>query len=287
MTCKNCGWNLKNDWKYCPNCSKKVYKKKDIIINSTIILIILFFIVMPIIKHIIPKNEKYIEIYLEKTYKENFSKVSLIKSVENQDSDISCDGTTFATIKGEGSTKYFKVYSNKNDIEFVAYYDTSDKLEEIFDSYKESLKKRKTLLEAYKIINKYLYTNDYNIKLTGVIAGVNNKMSIFSEADLKYILSKYDETKSHLNDIEIYVNDSLEEFSTNNYENIIKLNDELLRLQDNMEYDFSTTIIPNSTSKIILYKYEDKVQIIDKNGHITDFDDAINKFAENQFLGGD
>ena len=269
MVCKNCGAEVKKNWKFCPYCSKKIFKIHKVIIISEILIIL----AIPIIKYCMPINENYIEKYLKRTYKEDFSNVTLIKSVENPDSDLSCDGTSFGTYKGEGSTVYYKVYSDKNDIEFMVYYDTSDKFKNIIDTYQGTLNRRNTLLEAYKTIYKYFNNKDYTIKLSSY----NNKIKINSEDQLNDILSIYDESYSSFQDIEININKDLDDFIQTNYDNIIKLNDELVALKNNNGYYFATKIILNAKAVIELYNRENKPYVYDKYGSLSSLDEFVTK----------
>ncbi len=61
MVCKNCGFEIEKDWKYCPNCSKRIFKKQRIIIISTIILFTITYISMLILKSNAPVDANYIE----------------------------------------------------------------------------------------------------------------------------------------------------------------------------------------------------------------------------------
>ncbi len=260
MVCKKCGCNIEKGWKYCPNCSNDIYKNQKIIIISIVALAVVICAVLFVIKNNMPVNEKYIKNYLKKKYDEKFESVSFVKSVKNEDVVISCDGSSFTPIKGKGETDYYKVYSNKNDIEFIASYDNSSKSKKINDSYEESLKKRTTLVEAYNIISKYLRNLTYEVKLLGN----SNKVNISSESQLKNLLSKYEEKNEDLKEFEIYINENLYYFCKVNYVNINKINDEIVALQKTNDYEFSTTIMLNSSSRIGLHNGE--VYIYEKSG---------------------
>lgn len=272
MKCKKCGHDINKDWKYCPNCSKRIYKKRNIIIISTIALIIIIFIVIFTIKSNMPINEKYIEKKLEKKYSEDFDNVSFLKSVENADTDLSCDGSSFGTIKGEGSTEYYKVYSPKNNMEFIASYDTSDETKKIKDSYEKNLKKRSALIQTYETISNYMHNIDHI-----TLSGSDNNINIDSKNQLESILSKYEEKNVNLDDIEIYINENLYDFCKTNYENITKLNDEIVKLQKNNDYYFSTIIVLNSQATIELYRLNDKPYVYDK--YSTAWGETLDEFV--------
>lgn len=275
MICKKCGLDIEKDWKYCPNCSNKIYKKQNIIIVSAIMLIAIIYIIIPIIKNNIPVDAKYIEKQLEKKYSEDFSNILLIKSVENPDTSLSCDGSSFGTIKGEGSTEYYKVYSKKNNIEFIVTYDTSDNSKKINDSYENNLKRRSTLVDTYKTIYKYLNSKIYKITLSGPY----NEININSETQLEDILSKYEEKNIDLEDIEIYISEDLYDFCKSNYETITKLNDEIITLQRNNDYYFSTIIVLNANATIQLYRLNDKAYVYDKYGNSTAWGETLDEFV--------
>lgn len=280
MVCKKCGFNIENDWKYCPNCSKKIYKKQNIIFISTVILIVIIFIIMPIIENNRPVDAKYIEKQLEKKYKENFNNVSLIESVENPDTNLNCDGSSFGTIKGEGSTEYYKVYSKKNDIEFIATYDTSNKSKKINDSYDDSLKRRSTLIAAYKIINNRLNSKINKISLSS--SSSDTEIDISTESQLEDILSKYEENNKDLENFEIYISEDLYNFSKSNYEIITKLNDEIVTLKKNKDYYFFTTIVLNERAIIELYRLDNKAYVYDKLGNQKAWGEPLDEFVRRE-----
>ncbi len=275
MICKKCGFNIEKNWKYCPNCSKKIYNKQKIIIVSTIMSIVIISIIISIINNNMPVDDKYIEKQLEKKYREDFSNISLIKSVENPDTDLSCDGSYFGTIKGEGSTEYYKVYSKKNNIEFIVTYDTTDETKTIKDSYKDNLKRRKTLVNTYKTIYKYLNSKNYKV----VLSGGNNLININSENQLEGVLSKYEEENIDLKDFKIYINEDLHDFCKSNYETITKLNDEIVALQKNNDYYFLTSIVLNGNATIELYRLNYKAYIYDKSGNSAAWGETLDEFV--------
>ncbi len=276
MICKKCGNSLKDGWKYCPNCSKKIYTKKEKILNIVIILIIAIFVVVLTLKYVIPVNEWYIERELEKKYNENFTEISLINQVKNSDTNLTCDGNSFGTIKGQGSTKYYKVYSRKNKIEFIATYDTSDKSKTINDYYLNSLNKRNSLTEAYNAIYKYLDTIDYEIKLVGL----NNEVTINSRNHLENILSEYDEANEGLDDIEIYINKDLYDFYDSNYETIINLNTKIANIKETNGYIFSVKFLLNSNITIEFDSTNNRIEVYDQFGNLTRWEDVLDKYLQ-------
>ena len=157
MKCNSCGMIVDEKWKYCPNCSKKIKNnKKILIILSVVFVAISCFIAFTIIKNNAPINEPYIKKSLSNKYNEKFSDIYLVKSVNNPDTDLNCDGSSFGTIKGEGTTEFYKVYSEKNNIEFFVYYDTSDKSKTIKDTYENYLTRRDSIIKVYDITKEYL-----------------------------------------------------------------------------------------------------------------------------------
>ena len=279
MVCKKCGFDIEKNWKYCPNCSKKIFKKHHIIMLGALTLFFTIYIIISIIKNSMPVDAKYIERELENKYNEKFNNILLIKTIENPDTNLSCDGTSFGTIKGEGSTEYYKVHSQKNDIDFIVTYDTSDKSKKINDAYEKNLKRRNTLMEAYEIVYKYLNNNIVRITLSDY----RNNIKITSKNQLKEILSIYEEKNMNLKDIEIYIEENLFEFSKTNYEDITRLNDELVELQRKKDYYFSTIIVLNKNAKIELYGgLDDKVYVYDKYSNSTAWGETLDEFVNRE-----
>ena len=269
MQCKRCGYNIEKGWKYCPNCSKKIHKIQNVILVGALIGLVIYC-VGPTIKSYIeykkPVDEKYIEKVLEKKYNEDFNDVTLIKSVENQDEDLSCDGSNFGTIKGEGNTNYFKIYSKKNDIEFIAKYNEANILKEVNDTYQKNLNRRKSISEAYKIIDKYLQNINYKITLTED-DDEDKEMSFDSEEQLWKVLSKCDSEHERFDSISIYIEEDLFTFCKSNYEMLTKLNDELVELRYLYDYYFFTYIYLNSNAMINLYRLDDKAYVYDSQSN--------------------
>lgn len=251
MKCKSCGMPIYEKWKYCPNCSKETKENKKIyIIISIVFCIFLLFCTLGIFKKNTSIDESYIKESLYNKYNEGFTYVYYIKTVENPDTDLDCDGSYFGTIKGEGKREYYKVYSKKNNLEFYAYYDTSDKI--IYDTYNTYLNRRNIILEIYDFIKTNFNNTEFSISF-------NNEQSIEidSKSYLENILSQVDDKDILNNNLDTFyeniyvtIDDNIFEYSKNNYSLIKELNDKVVSLKD--EYYFSMTLIFNNDAKIEL-----------------------------------
>ncbi len=69
------------------------------------------------------------------------------------------------------------------------------------------------------------------------------------------------------------------DFSKSNYETITKLNDEIVKLQKNDNYYFSTTIVLNRNATIELYRLYNKAYVYDKYGNQTAWGEPLEEFA--------
>lgn len=134
-------------------------------------------------------------------------------------------------------------------------------------------------MEAYEIVYKYLNNNIVRITLSDY----RNNIKITSKNQLKEILSIYEEKNMNLKDIEIYIEENLFEFSKTNYEDITRLNDELVELQRKKDYYFSTIIVLNKNAKIELYGgLDDKVYVYDKYSNSTAWGETLDEFVNRE-----
>ena len=273
MKCNSCGMIVNENWKYCPNCSKKIKDNKKIfIILSIVFILIICFVIFIIIKKNTPINESYIKKSLSNKYDEKFSDLYFIKSIGNPDVDLNCDGSSFGTIKGEGTKEYYKVYSESNDIEFFVYYDTSDKRKNIYDTYEIYLNRREILLEIYDITNKYLSEDIIKFSIS---YGINDKLvEITSKSQLRNVLSDFSDedifnygvfSETFSENIYININEDIFEFSKNNYSTIKKINSEIVKLKD--KYYFSMAILFNNNAKIEFDRLDEEAYVYNKFGN--------------------
>lgn len=266
MKCNMCSMPVEKKWKYCPNCSNKLNNKKIIIIPIILILIVSFCI-FEIIETQTPVNESYIKEKLYSKYKEVFTDVYYIQSIENPDIDLNCDGSSFGTIKGKGFKEYYKVYSEKNNINFFVYYDTSDKNKTIYDTYETYLTRRDTILEIYDFTEKIL--NDSNIKFS-ILCGNEQPIEIISKSHLKRILSIFNDeyitsgSQSLLDNIYVKINANIFEFSKSNYSIIKNINNEVIKLK--YKHYFTMIMIFNNNAKIELNRLDGQPYVYDRFG---------------------
>ena len=270
MKCNSCGMIVNENWKYCPNCSKKIKDNKKIfIILSVVFILIICFVVFQIIKKNVPINESYLKKSLSNKYDEKFSELYYVKSIDNPDTDLDCDGSSFGTIKGEGTKEYYKVYSESNDIEFFVYYDTSDKDKNVYDTYENYLNRRESLLEIYDITKKYLRENiikfsisyDSDDKLIEITSRsqLNNILSNFSDEDISNFSNS---SGTFYENIYINVNEDIFDFSKNNYYTIKKINSEIVKLKN--KYYFSMAILFNNNAKIEFDRLDEEPYVYDQ-----------------------
>lgn len=280
MKCKSCGMFIEEKWKYCPNCSKKIKANKKIfIIISVVFCVFLLFGVYGIIEKNTPINESYIKKSLSNKYNEKFNDIYYIKSVENPDTDLNCDGSSFGTIKGEGSKEYYKVYSKKNNLEFFVYYDTSDENKIIYDTYDTYLNRRNIILEIYD----FTKTNFNNIEFS---ISYNNEqpIEITSKSYLENILSHFKDkdilnnsSDTFFEDIYVIINDDIFEFSKNNYSLIKKLNNKVVNLKN--KYYFSMFLLFNNDAKIELDRLDSEPYVYDKFGNNKAWGERLDDFV--------
>ncbi len=261
MLCKSCGNKIDKGWKYCPNCSKKINNNFKFIIILLLVLFISIFVILTIDS---PKesnniDEKYIQNYLKTKYNEKFKNIYLFDSIDNEDVDITCDGSHFGTIKGKGTKIYYKVYSENNDIEFFAFYDTSDKNKEINDNYNRNLLRREIIEEIYDSIYKYLKSDISKIYL---YSNVNDKSTqITNKQQLHQELSIFDTFDDTFDDMIVYISSDIYNYSKNNYSNITKLNDEITKL--NNKYYVNVLMYFSKDAKIVLNRLDGKAYVYD------------------------
>lgn len=284
MICKKCGYNIEEGWKYCPNCSSRINKKTNIIILIIILIVISCFLFF-IIRNNLTLNVNSIEKKLEEKYNENFTNVSLIKSIKNKDVDINCDGSSFGTIKGRGTIEYYKLYSPKNDIEFFAFYDTSNKLKGVNDTYENYLSARKAISDAYNITYKYFSNYIDKIVLTDSFDTI--QLNINSSKQLYDILSHVDNIEKNLSSynnpiyyIRIYINQDLFNFCKENYENLTILNNEIVKLTE--EYNFELSIYLNNDTSIILNRLNEKAYVYDRFGNDMAWGELLDDFVQRE-----
>ena len=266
MKCKKCGNNIEKEWKYCPICSRGVNKERNIIIFSMVILIIVIGIVILIIKGYLPMNSNYLERVLEKKYNENFDNIVLISSVKNSDTDLSCDGSSFGTIKGKGKKEYYKLHSNKNDLYFWAYYDTSNKSKGVVDNYEILLNRKSIINEIYNYVNYNFFfffnkiTLSYNLNQEAINILSSDQLNsiltnIEDESIPKYFNTMYDE-------FNIYIDQDIFEYSKSNYSKISDLNNKLVSSKN--KYYFSIILNFNNNATISLDGLNGKAYVYDK-----------------------
>ena len=259
MKCNSCGMIVDGNWKYCPNCSKKIKdNKKVFIILSIVLILVICFGVFAISKKNAPIDDNYLMKSLSKKYDEKFSEISYVKSMDIPDRNLDCDGSSFGTIKTEGTKEYYKVYSESNDIEFFVYYYTAFKNKEVYDTYENYLNRRESLLKIYDITKEYLGENiikfsisydsyDESIEISSK-SQLNNILSNFKDEDI----SNYTSSGSFGEKIYITINEDIYEFSKNNYSTIKEINNEIVKLKN--EYDFSMEILLNDNAEIVFDK---------------------------------
>lgn len=253
MKCKSCGMLVEKKWKYCPYCSKKIKGNKKIFILFLLVFIFNLGIDIKFITdNILPVNESYIKKSLSKKYKEEFNNIYYITSIKNPDGDFSCDGSSFGTIKDSGSTKYYKVYSKKNNFEFYAYYSTSDILKIIYDTYNAYFNRKKNILEIYDFIknnfNNIVFLISYDDEETVEITSKRHLEDILSNLNDDDISSDNLDTFSE--NVYVVINENIFEFSKDNYPIIKELSNKVAKFKS--EYSFSVFLLFDNDVKIEL-----------------------------------
>lgn len=280
MKCDICGYDIEKNWKYCPNCRNKISQKKSI---KFIIIILLIIFICLLSRNNNQIDDNYIKIHLENKYNEQFDKVWFIRSDENPDVNLNCDGSSFGTIKKDGSTEYYKIYSKENNLEFFAYYDTSDKGQVINDTYDSLLNRRETAKETYEIL--YNYLNE-NISKISVLYNSNDyPIEIYSKDELNDILSEFDDEDIIYNfesDFYVYINDNIYEFSKNNFNTLKNLNSKIISLKENKQHYFSVELIFNNSAKLELDRLNGEVYIYDMYGNDKAWGERLDDFVKRE-----
>jgi len=233
MKCKKCGYEIEKGWKYCPNCSHSVYLEIKIIIILSILLVGVIGIGISIFVASRPVDEKYVKKELESKYHESFD-VNYVESVANPDVELGCDGSTFGTINGKGETEYYLVYSKKEKLEFLAYYDNSKDGKIIHDNYEIYLNRRDNTLKTYELIYRYFNINIDRVSYKG---NLNDIQDIESYDEFNELLSKFNLNYSKYLDyyifLGVHMNGNTKDFVNSYYSNILKLSEEY----NNMDFD--------------------------------------------------
>ena len=281
MICKSCGQILEKNWKYCPKCSKKTNNKFKIILIILSLVILLIFL-LTVINSNLPLNEKSLKKHLQEEYNEEFTNITLVSSVSNPDTNLTCDDASFGTIKGKGTTEYYKIYSKKNNIEFFAWYDTSDKKKNIHDNYSEYLTRRDTILKAYDIININLNNNISKISISDNTS--DKLIAIDTKLMLTDILSTFEDDyildSNHV-DMYIHVNEDIYEYSKNNYSIINNLNSQFVSLRKS--YYFNMAIIFNDNAIIRLARLNNEAYVYDKFANGKAWGEKLDDFIKRDF----
>lgn len=289
MFCKNCGYHIEKDFKFCPNCGKKITKKYKIVILATMIIagiILLATIFITNIKGEKKINASYINNQLESKYDDKFDNIHLVKSVKNPDRDLGCDGSSFGTIKGKGTTEYYKAYSPAKDIEFFAYYDTEDNDKTIHDTYENYLARRNTIKKAYDTANQYLGKYINHIYISN---DLQDMTELTSKDSLNQILSRFDdEIIDHNGDlgqiydkIYVYIDDEqLFEFSRQHYDILTELNNAIVSLKH--DYYFTMLIVFDNGAHIQLDRLGGKPYVYDKFGENPAWGEELSEFVSGE-----
>lgn len=234
MKCKNCNCDLEEDWKVCPICSKPIKResKKPLVASIAVVLLIMILLIFSFgINNI--TGEQHIQKYLEEKYDEKFDNITFIESVKNPDTNLSCDGSSFGTIKGKGETEFYLVNSDKENMDFKVSYNTYK--DEYYDNYKFSLNLRESVGKLYeksksafdKYTEKIIFSPDeHNEDIEPI--------TVTDEKDLYNQLSKANDGEPFTR-LYIYVNMNSLEFCKKEYDNIKMVNDYLIELERSTE----------------------------------------------------
>ena len=238
MKCNKCGYEINDSWTFCPNCSNRLHKGKDmIIIGIVAVMAILYFGFFKSnsmfsiskflnIDHV--KNEfkdpKFASDILEKKYNEKFD-VSFVEAHKNPDgyNTIFCDGVVQTTPKkGKGYSYNYKAHSIKNNLTFLVTYNDQDTDYTIYDSYDVILESRDSFLDAYKIVNDSF--NDFNNSV--VIYNEDTTINVDSESDIINAFNdNYEKTyKYYFDGLKMSINENAYDFCNENYELLSDVN---------------------------------------------------------------
>ena len=286
MVCKKCRFNIEKSWKYCPNCSRNIKKERNIIVFSLITFVIIILIIISIIQNNLPMDTKYLEKSLEKKYNEKFDNIVLISTQKNSDANSGCDRSFFEIIKGKRKKVYYKVHSDKNNLDYIAYYDTFNKSKKIVDNYNVIINRKKTINELYECI--IFNFGDSLSKITLSSNFKEDETSITSSKQLNSILNNSfnDETSipiyfdSMFDDLNIYINQNILEYSKLNYNKINEINDKLI--SEKNTYSLSITLIFNNKSSIELDKFDGKAYVYEKYGSNQAWGETLEEFIKRE-----
>lgn len=264
MKCKNCNYDLEEDWKVCPICSKPVEKesKKPLIASAIVVLLIIGLLFLNFIFNNIT-GEESIQKHLEEKYGEEFDKVTFIKSVENPDTNLSCDGSSFGTIKGKGETEHYLVHSDVENMDFNASYNTYT--DGYYDNYEFSLKLRKNAGTLYeKVKNAF----DNHVEKITFSEDIHNEnilpITVNSKEDIYNTLSDSNDGEPFTS-IYMYVDMNCFEFCKAEYDNIKMINDYIVELEESTNFYGHVGFLIYTLDGITLeFNRLDSVRIYDK-----------------------
>ena len=289
MQCRKCGYNLKKGWLACPVCSDPI-NKKPLFPFVMIGIVILSFIVIPNIFNYFAINniteERRTKRYLESKYNEKFNEITLVHSTKNPDTDLSCDGASCGTIKGKGETEYYLVYSKKDDIEFIANYNTHTK--EYNDTYELSLNLREYIGLLYDKVKDTFSNIDKQIFFSANIHDKDNLPYLINSAqELTIILSRvtdgYPEKHTGFTYTRLYMDVNINglEFCKNEYDNILMIDNYLRELESNSELYSRIGFSIHSLDDILIeFNRLDSVRIYDEFATGKAWGETIEEFIQ-------
>ena len=217
-------------------------KNRKVIISCILIFVCLAIFVFLAIK---PNTEKSdvekISEYLENKYSESFSNIEFLSTVQNRET-LSCDGSYFGSFKVKDSYKYYyKVYSEKNDLEFYVYIDKTEKDHEynevIGDTYLSYLTRRnvadKVLIEVnntFSNLVEYSYaikdiSRDFDDEVES--KNIKEELSRVSKQEEEYAQITFHTENTEFQKTALYfnVNLSFEELSGDKRSDLLTLNE--------------------------------------------------------------
>ena len=217
MKCRNCNYDLEEDWKVCPICSKPVEKenKKPLVASIIVVLLIIALLLFNFMFGNMT-GERAVQRYLEDKYGKKFDNVTFIKSVKNPDTNLSCDGSSFGTID-------FNVSYNTHKDEYYDNYDFNIKLRENAGTLYEKVKNT-----FDKHCEKITFSEDIHDESIVPIT-INTKQDIYKQ------LSDNNDGEPFTS-IYMYVDMNCFDFCKTEYDNIKMINDYIVELEKNSDF---------------------------------------------------
>lgn len=205
------------------------------------------------------KPENAVRSYLEEKYQEDFQNtIKFEKSIPNPDIEGNVDGTNVITVEGKGSTEYFKIFSEKDDLDFEVIVDTGTW--EIHDTFALRKDVRDHLLSFFSAVNERL--SDHIVKISIDDRGMNQFEEVSGVDEIKERLSRIPEIDSDSDSstagypfisLEITLDQASLPFCQENTDLLHEINDLVIQTNNSLKYNFFIFILTGSDGKQIVF----------------------------------